>query len=317
MHAVCEAARNVACSGARPIAATNCLNFGSPEKPQVMWQFSEAIDGMAEACRALGTPITGGNVSFYNETLGRSIYPTPTVGVLGVIEDASRVVGMGFRRDGDVIALLDGAGAGLSRPSNSEAGGIKPPLRDSMRREFSSSEYAKAIHGIVAGEPPACDLLAEKRLIECLVRLAAEGAITSAHDVSDGGLAVAVAESCFVADGALGAEIELADVKAGLQTRPFKGRSDEAGRSEDRPLQVPVEFALFGEGGARAVVSCDATDLQRVQAMAAEYNVAAREIGRVTSGAFRIGINGVLVIASDVKLLQEIWANALAECVGA
>src|SRR5713226_5394308 len=109
MHAVVEAARNVACSGARPIAATNCLNFGSPEKPEVMWQFSEVIDGLAEACTALGTPITGGNVSFYNETLGKSIYPTPVVGVLGILDDASKVLKIAFREEGDLIVLLDGA----------------------------------------------------------------------------------------------------------------------------------------------------------------------------------------------------------------
>src|SRR5271169_5632975 len=111
MHAVAEAARNVATAGARPIAATNCLNFGSPEKPEVMWQFSEAIDGLTEACNALGTPITGGNVSFYNETLGNSIYPTPVIGVLGVLDDASKVVKIAFREAGDVILLLDGAAA--------------------------------------------------------------------------------------------------------------------------------------------------------------------------------------------------------------
>src|SRR6202162_2981970 len=119
MHAVAEAARNVACSGARPIAATNCLNFGSPEKPDVMWQFSEAIDGLAAACNELETPITGGNVSFYNETLGSSIYPTPVIGILGVIEDATNVLKMAFRNDGDIIILLDGSPPSTSTAINS------------------------------------------------------------------------------------------------------------------------------------------------------------------------------------------------------
>ena len=114
MHAVAEAARNVATSGARPIAATNCLNFGSPEKPEVMWQFSQAIDGLGEACVALGTPITGGNVSFYNETLGKSIYPTPVIGVLGILEDATKVLKLAFRNEGDMIVLL-GEKRNLSR----------------------------------------------------------------------------------------------------------------------------------------------------------------------------------------------------------
>src|SRR5881398_903265 len=141
MHAVAEAARNVACSGAHPIAATNCLNFGSPEKPEAMWQFSETIDGLAEACTALGTPITGGNVSFYNETLGKSIYPTPVIGVLGILNDASRVLKIAFRDEGDLILLLDGAGdpTPARRSERSE--------ESLFAREFSSSEYSKAIAG--------------------------------------------------------------------------------------------------------------------------------------------------------------------------
>src|SRR5438876_3863782 len=213
MHAVAEAARNVAASGARPIAATNCLNFGSPEKPEVMWQFSETIDGLAEACNALGTPITGGNVSFYNETLGKSIYPTPVIGVLGILDDASRVPKIAFRSEGDVILLLDGANSGavVQGESASPAGSSSAPLAtrhsplatSALAREFSSSEYSKTIAGIVAGEPPAIDLTAEKRLQECLVALAAEGAVQSAHDISDGGLAVALAESCFASESSL------------------------------------------------------------------------------------------------------------------
>ncbi|MGH9860049.1 MAG: AIR synthase-related protein, partial [Candidatus Acidiferrales bacterium] len=315
MHAVCEAARNVACTGARPIAATNCLNFGSPEKPKVMWQFSEVIDGMAEACAVLGTPITGGNVSFYNETLGRSIYPTPVIGVLGVLEDAARAVGMGFRRAGDVIVLLEGevavdswqlATEGEAQQAARLQGRPEAGDTEGQRREFSSSEYAKAIHGIVAGEPPACNVQAEKRLIECLVRLAAEGVIASAHDVSDGGLAVALAESCFVADGNLGAEAVLADVGGGL-SRPSRAESGGV----KPPLREPLEYTLFGERGARAVVSCDAAMPVRVQAVAAEYNVSAREIGRVTSGDLRIQVEGRDVIAAAVVSLREIWATAL------
>src|ERR1700674_3787235 len=137
MHAVAEAARNVACSGARPIAATNCLNFGSPEKPEVMWQFSEVIDGLTVACNELGTPITGGNVSFYNETLGKSIYPTPVIGVLGILEDASRVLKIAFREEGDVIVVLDGANSVVAAQHAAPVPGAE--------REFSSSEYSKTI----------------------------------------------------------------------------------------------------------------------------------------------------------------------------
>src|SRR5437667_2323140 len=196
MHAVAEAARNVACSGARPVAATNCLNFGSPEKPEVMWQFSETIDGLVEACTALNTPITGGNVSFYNETLGKSIYPTPVIGVLGILDDASRVLKIAFRQPDDAIVLLDGSNS-FAGAQHSDKVGTRPSPLQGPQQEFSSSEYSKTIAGIVAGEPPAIDLAAEKRLIDCLVALAAGGAVQSAHDVSDGGFAVTLAESCF------------------------------------------------------------------------------------------------------------------------
>src|SRR6202041_1053716 len=224
MHAVAEAARNVACSGARPVAATNCLNFGNPEKPEVMWQFSEAVDGIAEACRALEIPITGGNVSFYNETLGKPIYPTPILGVLGVLEDADFAVGSAFDKEGDAIVLLDGF----------DAGSLRSAQNDRVRQEeFSSSEYAKTTQGIVGGVPPAIDLAAEKRLIECLVSLASAGLILSAHDLSDGGLAVTIAESCFASEG-LSAKVNL--------TRDAE----------------PSEVAPFGERGAGGGVSLSA-----------------------------------------------------------
>jgi phosphoribosylformylglycinamidine synthase II len=196
MHAVAEAARNVAASGARPIAATNCLNFGSPEKPEVMWQFSEAIDGLTVACEELGTPITGGNVSFYNETLVKSIYPTPVIGMLGIIDDASHALKLGFREKGDLIVLLDGSGStATASPAN-------------LAQEFSSSEYSKTIAQIVAGEPPQIDLAAEKRLQQMLLALANEGLVQSAHDISDGGIAVTLAECCFAA-AALSASVSL------------------------------------------------------------------------------------------------------------
>src|SRR6266705_3325520 len=161
--AVAEAARNVACSGAKPWAATNCLNFGNPEKPEVMWQFSRVIDGIASACTTLEIPITGGNVSFYNETLGRSIDPTPVLGVLGMLEDATHALGMAFRAEGDVIVVLD------AQTSATSAIGDSASTLKNIAREFSSSEYARTIHGVVGGAPPTVDLAAEKRLIMLLV----------------------------------------------------------------------------------------------------------------------------------------------------
>jgi phosphoribosylformylglycinamidine synthase len=290
MHAVAEAARNVAASGARPIAATNCLNFGSPEKPGVMWQFSQTIDGLAEACTALGTPITGGNVSFYNETLGKSIYPTPVIGVLGVIEDAAQVLKVAFRNEGDIILLLDGSGAA--------AGARHAGPGPETQREFSSSEYSKSVAATVAGEPPAIDLAAEKRLQDGLLALAAEGALESAHDVSDGGLAVTLAESCFAsAASSLGAAHAASQLGVNIQ---LEGH-------------YPAEFTLFGERGARVMVSVSPANLAAVLTIARQYGVEASKIGEVSTGgsAFRILYNGGVVLYSSAEALRDAWANAL------
>ena len=289
MHAVAEAARNVACSGARPIAATNCLNFGSPEKPEVMWQFSEAIDGLAAACNELETPITGGNVSFYNETLGSSIYPTPVIGILGVLEDATNVLKIAFRDDGDIVVLLDG----LSGTSDSSAATGSNGSDSHPGREFSSSEYSKTMGGIVGGQPPAIDLSAEKRLQQCLVALAASRSVQSAHDISDGGLAVALAESCFTSactrksGDSLGARIRI-----------------ETGS--------PAESAVFGERGARAVVSVSPASLNAVLQMAQKCGVSAVQIGKVIpDGIFSIELNGSAIIEESVETLRDIWAHSL------
>jgi phosphoribosylformylglycinamidine synthase len=189
MLAVAEAARNVACAGARPLAATNCLNFGNPERPGIMWQFAKAVEGIGEACRALGVPITGGNVSLYNETDGRAIHPTPVIGVVGLLEHADHVVGRRFRRPGDAIVLL-GAGSG----------------------ELGGSEYLRVVHGLVRGVPPALDLERERALHALLVLLAGARLISSAQDCAEGGAVVALAEATF-GTGGIGAEATLGRVE--------------------------------------------------------------------------------------------------------
>ncbi|HLJ24034.1 MAG TPA: AIR synthase-related protein, partial [Candidatus Acidoferrales bacterium] len=266
-------------------------------KPEVMWQFSRAIDGISEACTALEIPITGGNVSFYNETLGRSIDPTPVLGVLGMIDDASRALGMAFRAEGDVILLLDGdtdyfiltiGSAGARRTD-----WPKDRSSDSVRtaREFSSSEYSRTIRGIEAGAPPAVNLAAEKKLTTTLVALAGEGKLQSAHDVSDGGVATTLAESCFTSEG-LSAKVSL------------EGKQ-------------PAEAALFGEGGARAVVSVTPENVAAVRRIAAQYEVAVVELGRVTRGEFRIELNGQAVVSADLPTLADAWSGALERLLGA
>ena len=178
MLAVAESARNVACAGALPVAATNCLNFGNPERPDIMWQFARAVEGIAEACTALDVPITGGNVSLYNETEGEAIHPTPVLGVVGVIDEAERVLGRVFRHEGSRVVLL-----GEPEPS------------------LGGSEYLKVVHGMVRGRPPVLDLGRERALQEVLVSAAADGLLESAHDCAEGGLAVTLAECCFQSGG--------------------------------------------------------------------------------------------------------------------
>ena len=185
--AVAEAARNVACAGGQPIGATNCLNFGSPERPETMWQFARAVEGIGVACRALDIPITGGNVSLYNETDGQAILPTPVIGIVGLIEDAASVACRAFRSEGDAIVLLGEA-----------------------RDELGGSEYLKVMHGLVRGVPPRLDLEREAALQRLLVKGVSDGLIRSAHDCAEGGLAVTLAECCF--DTGLGAEADISAV---------------------------------------------------------------------------------------------------------
>src|ERR1700693_5251641 len=182
IHAVAEAARKVACSGATPVGATNCLNFGNPEKPQIMWQFSQTIDGITKACEELEIPITGGNVSFYNETLGEGIYPTPVLGVVGILDDVHKTAKMHFAAPGRTIVLLRAG----------EPGGITD-----VESEFGSSEYAQEILGALWGYPPELDLEKEAALQKAIVELIQSGVVESVHDCAEGGLAVALAEKAF------------------------------------------------------------------------------------------------------------------------
>ncbi|HUR00151.1 MAG TPA: phosphoribosylformylglycinamidine synthase subunit PurL [Gemmatimonadaceae bacterium] len=232
--AVAEAARNVACTGARPMAITNCLNFGNPTRPEVFFQFREAVAGMGEACRALGTPVTGGNVSLYNESPAGAVYPTPVIGMVGLIDDVAHITRATFQHDRDTILLLGDLG-----------------------NELGGSEYLATIHDSVLGAPPVCDLVKEKALIDTLLEAIRAGVVTSAHDCSDGGLAVALAECC-VADRDLqfGAEIDLGDL-----------------------TDTSTRAALFGETQGRVVVSTAAPDA--VTTIARRFGIPCAQIGIV------------------------------------
>jgi phosphoribosylformylglycinamidine (FGAM) synthase-like enzyme len=274
MHAVAEAARNVACSGATPVAATNCLNFGSPEKPHIMWQFSQVIDGMTKACEELEIPITGGNVSFYNETLGEGIYPTPVLGVVGVMEDVHKTCKMHFAAPGRSVVLLRAT----------EAGDITD-----VESEFGSSEYAKDILGAVWGYPPELELEREAALQKGLIAMIQEGLLDSAHDCSEGGIAVALAESAF--PRGVGAEVNL-----------------QSG-------ELPAEFVLFGEDASRVLLSCDPNSLPRIKEVAAKHALLADPIGETVPERLTIAVDGTAVVSAAVSELDKIYEGALEEAL--
>jgi phosphoribosylformylglycinamidine synthase subunit PurL len=270
MHAVAEAARKVACSGATPVGATNCLNFGNPEKPQIMWQFSQTIDGITKACEELEIPITGGNVSFYNETLGEGIYPTPVLGVVGILDDVHKAAKMHFAAPGHSIVLLRAGETGDITDAESE---------------FGSSEYAKEILGTLWGYPPELDLEKEAALQRAIVDLIRQGMVESVHDCAEGGLAVALAEKAFVKS--IGARVNLAS--SGL----------------------PAEFALFGEDASRILVSCDPTQVSRIQDVAEQFGIAADVIGETVGDRVEISLAGEVVISAAVAELSAAYEGAL------
>jgi phosphoribosylformylglycinamidine synthase II len=232
MHAVAEAARKVACSGATPVGATNCLNFGNPEKPHIMWQFSQSIDGITRACEELEIPVTGGNVSFYNETLGEGIYPTPVLGVVGILDDVGKTPKMYFAAAGRTIMLLHAG----------EAADVTD-----VESEFGSSEYAKEILGALWGYPPELDLPREAALQKAVIQIIQESLVDSVHDCSDGGLAVALAEKSFAK--AIGARVNLQSNRLPPEFVLF---GEDASRvlvscdpgSVDRIKQIAADFSI-------------------------------------------------------------------------
>jgi phosphoribosylformylglycinamidine synthase len=271
-HAVAEAARNVACAGGLPIGATNCLNFGNPQRPEIMWQFARAVEGIGAACRALDIPITGGNVSLYNETDRRGVLPTPVLGVVGLLEDATRVVRRAFRAEGDAVVLLG-----------------------RTRAELGGSEYLNIVHHLVRGVPPALDLVQERRLQALLVELASEGLVSSAHDCAEGGLAVTLAECCF--DSGLGVDATLGHADDLDDAASVAGFGDIA--------------TLLIESASRVLVSTPEDQLQAVLARATASGVPAAVVGRVGGERIRMTVGGKTVIDESRAVLEEIWSTAI------
>jgi phosphoribosylformylglycinamidine synthase len=270
--AVAESARNVACAGGVPVGATNCLNFGNPERPEIMWQFAESVRGIGDVCRALEIPITGGNVSLYNETDGEAIQPTPVIGVVGVAENAARVLGRAFRREGVAVVLLG-----------------------QSRTELGGSEYLKVVHGQLCGQLPHLDLTLEAALHRLLAAAAADGLLESAHDCSEGGVAVALAECCFESGG-IGLEVSLPGIAA-------DGDDDD---------EVLLAKALFGETASRVVVSIEDSKAPELLRRAAAMDVPAYVVGRTGGSRFRISVDETMVIDDDLAKIESAWTNGFA-----
>ena len=259
--AVAEAARNVVCSGALPLAITDNLNFGSPEKPEIFWQIEQAAEGISEACRQLDAPVIGGNVSLYNETNGVAIYPTPTIGMVGLIEDMDHITTQDFKAEGDHILLLG-----------------------ETKAEIGGSEYQKLVLGRIEGRPPQIDLAKEKAVQSTVLKAIREGLVKSAHDLSEGGLAVALAESCI--DGDLGAEIQM--------------------DTELRP-----DFALFSETQSRILLSVAPDHVEKVKALASVAGVSVAELGKVTGKNLVIRLNNSEIINQPLSTLKAAWKDAI------
>jgi phosphoribosylformylglycinamidine synthase len=270
--AVAEAARNLACAGAVPIGTTDCLNFGNPERPEIMWQFARSIDGVASACRALEAPIVGGNVSFYNETEGKAIHPTPMIGMVGLLEDVRRATSQWFKREGDVIILLGDPGGSLA-----------------------ASEYLAVVHGLEAGRPAPVDLKRERALHDAVRAASDAGYLASAHDCSEGGLAVALAECCITSPvGAVGARIAL----------DAPGKNGAGGSSR-------MDALLFGEAPSRIIVSTAAETAARLSTLFTERDVPFRVIGKVGGGELEIKAGASAVVSLETAALRAAWAAAL------
>jgi phosphoribosylformylglycinamidine synthase len=258
--ALSEAYRNVAMTGARPMAVTNCLNFGSPEDPAVMWQLAEAVRGLADGCAELGIPVTGGNVSLYNQTGQAAIHPTPVIGVLGVHDDVRKRVTSGFMSEGDSVVLLG-----------------------ATRGELGGSAWAHVAHGHLGGTPPVPDLAAERRLAELIAEASARGVLTSAHDLSDGGLAIALAECCL-----------------------------RGGRGCDVEVGGDGFVSLFSESATRALVSVSPERVEAITALAEAHGVPCTAIGTVTGDSLTVTGQFEVPLAE----LRQVWQGTLPAIFG-
>lgn len=259
--AVSEAARNIVCSGAEPLAITDNLNFGSPEKPEIFWQMEKAVDGMAEACRVLETPVIGGNVSLYNENAKGAIYPTPVVGMVGLVHDTDHITTQGFKAEGDAIYVLG-----------------------DTRAELGGSEFQAIMHGVSEGRPPELNLDTEKKLLGGVLKAIQSGLVQSAHDVSEGGLAAALAESCI---------------------------SGNVGASVQWSTDLRNDVALFSESQSRIVLSVSPDHKNALEKLLQEADVPFTALGVVGGNKLSININGASALEESVEALKSVWEDAI------
>jgi len=266
-QAVAEATRNVACSGARPLAITDCLNFGSPENHEVMWEFTQSIIGITEACEALNTPVVSGNVSLYNQTGETPIWPTPQIGAVGLLDDVSLVVDQFFKQEGDLVILLG-----------------------ETYLELGGSEYLATIHGIEKGSPPSLNLQREASLQKLLVHLAHNKLVSSMHDLSNGGLAVALAEGLF---------------------GPYKNGDSRFGLEIYLNADIRADFPLFSESQSRVVISCHQSKMDEILQTAREFKTPAKLIGMVKKDRMVVKLNRAPVIDIETRELEETWSSSL------
>ncbi|MFC3770918.1 phosphoribosylformylglycinamidine synthase subunit PurL [Paenibacillus sp. GCM10012303] len=259
--AVAEAARNIVCSGAEPLAITDNLNFGSPEKPEIFWQLEKAADGMSEACRKLNAPVIGGNVSLYNENAKGAIYPTPVIGMVGLVHDLDHITTQGFKKEGDVILLLG-----------------------ETKAELGGSEFQKVLHGVTEGRPPQIDLDTEKKLLDGVLGAIQKGLVASAHDLSEGGLAVALAESCI--SGGIGAKVSVSS-------------------------ELRTDISLFSESQSRILLSASPDQAAELEASLVQAGVPVQKIGTVQGQNLTIEVNAKQAVQSPVAQLEKVWKDAI------
>jgi phosphoribosylformylglycinamidine synthase len=301
--AVAEAARNLACSGAVPLGTTDNLNFGNPHKPELFWQLKESVRGLAEACKAFNAPVTGGNCSLYNQSPAGPIDPTPTVAMVGLIENSEHITTQWFKDEGDAIILL-GAPVDLEDPLQGLGG----------------SAYLQVVHGKKTGSPPRCNLEKEKELHLAVRALIHSGAVKSAHDCSEGGLAVALAESCISRQIAretprlIGADVDLSPVAASRQSAANENPAESAALSRDAATKTRLDALLFGETQGRIIISTSDLNAGKVLAQAKILGVPAARIGTVGGAALQIKA-GESILNSDLRELHDPWWNSIARAM--